>query len=97
VIPVAGHDSMRDKPQARTPLLHPQDRDSEGQLRRYRLGTVSGGDKIRQTLEDVRPLVVGQSIGNMLTAISTTNTVPVVRVPWLDPGRMHGPSAREEK
>jgi 4-hydroxy-2-oxoheptanedioate aldolase len=27
-----------------------------------------------------------QAAVNMLTAISTTNTVPVVRVPWLDPG-----------
>jgi 4-hydroxy-2-oxoheptanedioate aldolase len=27
-----------------------------------------------------------QAMVNMLTAISTTNTVPVVRVPWLEPG-----------
>jgi len=27
-----------------------------------------------------------QAAVNMLTAISTTNTVPVVRAPWLDPG-----------
>jgi 4-hydroxy-2-oxoheptanedioate aldolase len=27
-----------------------------------------------------------QAAVNMLTAISTTNTVPVVRVPWLEPG-----------
>lgn len=29
-----------------------------------------------------------QAAVTMLTAISTTNTVPVVRVPWLDPGHL---------
>ena len=36
---------------------------------------------------DMQHGVVDYQAGvNMLTAISTTNTVPLVRVPWLDPG-----------
>src|SRR5215475_5389749 len=39
------------------------------------VGEVPGGEKIRQTLEDARPLIVGQSIGgcnNILAAMRTT-------------------------
>ncbi len=39
------------------------------------VGEVPGGEKIRQTLEDARPLIVGQSIGgcnNILASMRTT-------------------------
>jgi 4-hydroxy-2-oxoheptanedioate aldolase len=38
------------------------------------------------TLDMQHGVIDYQAAVNMLTAISTTNTVPMVRVPWLDPG-----------
>lgn len=38
------------------------------------LGEVPGGEKIRQTLEDARPLVEGQSIGNLQAILNAMRT-----------------------
>jgi glucarate dehydratase len=38
------------------------------------LGEVPGGEKIRQTLEDARPLVEGQSVGNLQAILNTMRT-----------------------
>src|SRR5512134_1886291 len=38
------------------------------------------------TIDMQHGVVDYQMAVNMLTAVSTTNTVPMVRVPWLDPG-----------
>jgi glucarate dehydratase len=38
------------------------------------VGEVPGGEKIRQTLEDAAPLVVGQSIGNVQALLRTVQT-----------------------
>src|SRR3954468_375783 len=38
------------------------------------------------TIDIQHGVVDYQAAVNMLTAISTTNTVPVIRVPWLEPG-----------
>ena len=73
IIPVAGHDSMLlNLSGAHGPyftrnivLLH----DSAG---RTGVGEVPGGERIRQTLEDARPLVLGQNIGawnNILNSV----------------------------
>ena len=43
-----------------------------------------GGDSL--TIDLQHGVVDYQEAVNMLTAISTTNTVPVVRAPWLDWG-----------
>ena len=64
VVPVAGHDSMlMNLSGAHGPFFTRNVvilRDSAGNTG---VGEVPGGEKIRQTLEDARPLVVGQSIG----------------------------------
>src|SRR2546430_16973448 len=64
VIPVAGHDSMlMNLSGAHGPCFTRNIvilKDSAGNTG---VGEVPGGDKIRQTLEDARQLVVGQSIG----------------------------------
>src|SRR5712671_5419788 len=64
VIPVAGHDSMLlNLSGAHGPFFTRNIvilKDSAGNTG---VGEVPGGDKIRQTLEDARELVVGQSIG----------------------------------
>jgi glucarate dehydratase len=64
VIPVAGHDSMlMNLSGAHGPFFTRNIvilKDSAGHTG---VGEVPGGDKIRQTLEDARMLVVGQSIG----------------------------------
>jgi len=64
VIPVAGHDSMlMNLSGAHGPFFTRNIvilKDSAGNTG---VGEVPGGDKIRQTLEDARELVVGQSIG----------------------------------
>ena len=64
VVPVAGHDSMlMNLSGAHGPFFTRNIvilRDSAGHTG---VGEVPGGDKIRQTLEDARELVVGQSIG----------------------------------
>ena len=72
IIPVAGHDSMLlNLSGAHGPyftrnlvILH----DSAG---RTGVGEVPGGECIRQTLEEARPLVIGQSIGNYNATSST--------------------------
>jgi glucarate dehydratase len=38
------------------------------------LGEVPGGEKIRQTLEDARPLVEGQSVGNLQAILNAMRT-----------------------
>ena len=64
VVPVAGHDSMlMNLSGAHGPFFTRNVviiKDSAGNTG---LGEVPGGEKIRQTLEDARPLVVGQTIG----------------------------------
>src|SRR6187549_2472781 len=64
VVPVAGHDSMlMNLSGAHGPFFTRNIvilRDSAGHTG---VGEVPGGDKIRQTLEDARELVVGRSIG----------------------------------
>src|SRR5580765_159328 len=63
VVPVAGHDSMlMNLSGAHGPFFTRNVvivKDSSG---RAGVGEVPGGEKIRQTLEDARSLVVGQSI-----------------------------------
>ena len=65
VVPVAGHDDMLlNLSGAHAPFFTRNVvilTDSSG---RTGVGEVPGGEKIRQTLEDATPLVVGQSIGN---------------------------------
>ncbi|RKL65451.1 glucarate dehydratase [Salipaludibacillus neizhouensis] len=64
VIPVAGHDSMLlNLSGAHSPFFTRNIvilKDNSGNLG---VGEVPGGENIRQTLEDAKPLVVGQSIG----------------------------------
>ena len=70
VIPVAGRDSMLlNLSGAHGPFFTRNLlilTDSSG---RTGVGEVPGGEKIRQTLEDARPLVVGQPIGNHLAVL----------------------------
>ena len=65
VIPVAGHDSMLlNLSGAHGPFFTRNVvilKDNSGHTG---LGEIPGGEKIRQTLEESRPLVVGQEIGN---------------------------------
>ena len=65
VVPVAGHDSMLlNLSGAHGPFFTRNIvilKDSAGHTG---VGEVPGGEKIQQTLEDARPLVVGQSTGN---------------------------------
>jgi len=65
VVPVAGHDDMLlNLSGAHAPFFTRNVvilTDSSG---RTGLGEVPGGEKIRQTLEDARPLVVGQPVGS---------------------------------
>src|SRR5512133_3745833 len=71
VIPVAGRDSMllnlsgAHGPYFTRNLLVLTDSDG-----RMGVGEVPGGEKIRQTLEDARELVVGQSIGNVQAVLA---------------------------
>ncbi|MCI2257300.1 glucarate dehydratase, partial [Domibacillus sp. PGB-M46] len=64
VVPVAGHDSMLlNLSGAHAPYFTRNIvllKDNAGNMG---VGEVPGGEKIRQTLEDARELVVGQSIG----------------------------------
>ena len=65
VVPVAGHDSMLlNLSGAHGPFFTRNvvvARDSAGHTG---VGEVPGGEKIRQTLEDARPLVVGQPVSS---------------------------------
>ena len=66
VIPVAGHDSMLlNLSGAHGPFFTRNIiilKDSSGNIG---VGEVPGGERIRETLEDARSLVVGQPIGNL--------------------------------
>jgi glucarate dehydratase len=72
VVPVAGHDSMllnlsgaHGPCFTRTIVILT---DSAG---RVGVGEVPGGEHIRKTLEDSRPLVIGQSVGSYRTVLSS--------------------------
>ncbi len=71
VVPVAGHDGMlMNLSGAHGPFFTRNVvilKDSAGNTG---VGEVPGGEKIRQTIEDARPLVVGQSIGNYLAVLA---------------------------
>src|SRR5689334_23961133 len=75
VIPVAGQDSMLlNLSGAHGPFFTRNLvilRDNAGNTG---LGEVPGGEKIRQTLEDARPLVEGQSIGNLQAILNAMRT-----------------------
>jgi glucarate dehydratase len=72
VVPVAGHDGMLlNLSGAHGPFFTRNVvllQDSAG---RTGLGEVPGGEKIRQTLEDARPLVVGQPVGDYAAVLET--------------------------
>jgi len=73
VIPVAGHDSMLlNLSGAHGPYFTRNIVILKDNAGRTGIGEVPGGEKIRQTLEEARPLVVGQPIGsfnNVLNAV----------------------------
>jgi glucarate dehydratase len=75
VIPVAGHDSMlMNLSGAHGPYFTRNIvilKDSAGNTG---VGEVPGGDKIRQTLEDARQIVVGQSIGGYHRILNNVRT-----------------------
>ncbi|WP_133648040.1 glucarate dehydratase [Paraburkholderia flava] len=72
VVPVAGRDSMLlNLSGAHAPFFTRNIvilKDSAG---RTGVGEVPGGEKIRQTIDDARPLVVGQSIGSFNNVLNT--------------------------
>lgn len=72
IIPVAGHDSMLlNLSGAHGPFFTRNIviiKDSSGKTG---IGEVPGGEGIRQTLEDARPLVVGQQIGHYNTILNS--------------------------
>jgi len=64
VVPVAGHDSMLlNLSGAHGPFFTRNIVILKDNAGNTGVGEVPGGEKIRQTLEDARPLVIGQSIG----------------------------------
>ena len=71
VIPVAGRDSMlMNLSGAHGPFFTRNIvilRDSAGNSG---VGEVPGGENIRKTIDDARPLVVGQSIGNLQAVLN---------------------------
>src|ERR1700757_3798433 len=71
VVPVAGHDSMLlNLSGAHGPFFTRNIvvlRDSAGQTG---VGEVPGGENIRKTIDDARPFVVGQSIGNLQAVLN---------------------------
>jgi glucarate dehydratase len=75
VVPVAGRDGMLlNLSGAHAPFFTRNIvllKDSAG---RTGLGEVPGGEKIRQTLEDARPLVEGQPIGNLQAILNAMRT-----------------------
>jgi glucarate dehydratase len=71
VVPVAGHDSMLlNLSGAHGPFFTRNVVLLEDTAGKTGLGEVPGGEKIRQTLEESRPLVVGQSLGNYATVLA---------------------------
>ena len=75
VVPVAGHDSMlMNLSGAHGPFFTRNLlilTDSAGNTG---VGEVPGGEKIRATLEDASPMVVGQGLGNVQAVLSTLRT-----------------------
>jgi glucarate dehydratase len=73
VVPVAGHDSMLlNLSGAHGPFFTRNVvvlKDERGCIG---LGEAPGGEAIRKTLEDARPLIVGQSLGRYLTLLNQT-------------------------
>src|SRR6187397_2064342 len=66
VIPVAGRDSMLlNLSGAHGPFFTRNLLILTDSAGRTGVGEVPGGEKIRQTLEDARPLVEGQTVGNL--------------------------------
>nr|WP_319515915.1 glucarate dehydratase [uncultured Cohaesibacter sp.] len=74
VVPVAGQDSMLlNLSGAHAPYFTRNVILLEDETGRVGLGEVPGGEKIRQTLEDAIPLVVGQPIARMNTILKSMN------------------------
>src|SRR5450830_283110 len=75
VIPVAGHDSMLlNLSGAHGPFFTRNIvilKDSAGHIG---VGEVPGGERIRQTLEDARPLLLGKAIGNYQAILNSART-----------------------
>jgi len=70
-IPIAGHDSMLlNLSGAHGPFFTRNLLILTDSAGRTGVGEVPGGEKIRQTLEDARALVVGQSIGNVQAVLT---------------------------
>jgi glucarate dehydratase len=75
VIPVAGHDSMLlNLSGAHGPFFTRNIVILEDNAGHTGVGEVPGGDKIRQTLEDARELVVGRSIGGHQRILNAVRT-----------------------
>src|SRR5688500_1959948 len=72
VIPVAGHDSMlMNLSGAHGPFFTRNIVIIEDNAGHVGVGEVPGGEKIRQTLEDAKSLVIGQSVGNYNNILNT--------------------------
>ncbi len=70
VIPVAGRDSMLlNLSGAHGPFFTRNLLILTDSAGRTGIGEVPGGEKIRQTLDDARALVVGQNVGNYLAVL----------------------------
>ncbi|MBV8791633.1 MAG: glucarate dehydratase, partial [Pseudolabrys sp.] len=75
VVPVAGQDSMLlNLSGAHGPFFTRNIVILKDNAGRVGAGEVPGGEKIRQTLEDARPLVVGQSIANYRGILNSIQT-----------------------
>jgi glucarate dehydratase len=74
-VPIAGHDSMLlNLSGAHGPFFTRNILILTDSAGRTGIGEVPGGEKIRQTLEDARELVVGQSIGNVQAVLTKMRT-----------------------
>ena len=72
VIPVAGYDSMLlNLSGAHSPFFTRNIVILKDNAGRTGVGEIPGGEKIRQTLEDAKPLVIGQSIGRYHNILNT--------------------------
>ena len=75
VVPVAGHDSMLlNLSGAHSPYFTRNVLILKDNAGRTGVGEVPGGENIRQTLEDARELLVGQSIGNYQSLLNKVRT-----------------------
>jgi glucarate dehydratase len=85
VVPVAGHDDMLlNLSGAHAPFFTRNVvilRDNAGHIG---VGEVPGGERIRQTLEDARWLIVGQPIGEYNNILNATRNVRPIEVRVLD-------------